>query len=67
MIRHSRGDCPDRYILLVDGVSMEFVPTPSGIKVSRHTFHMSLELTRIARGLWSICLQSLTPRRKHFY
>ena len=59
-MRHSQSDCPDRYILLVDGVSTEFVPAPSGIKVRMHTFLRHLRLTRIAWGLRSVYLQSIS-------
>ena len=51
MIRHSRSDCPDRYILLIDGVSTEFVPAPNGIKVRRHTFHTSFEAYTNSLGI----------------
>ena len=60
MIRHNRCDCPDRYTLLVDGISMEFVPTPgSVIKVSRHTFHMSFEAYENSWGI-TVDISSIT-------
>ena len=41
----------DHYTLLVDGVSMDFIPTPKGIEASEYAFYSHLSLTRAAGRL----------------
>lgn len=43
MLRNNPSRREQRYSLLVDGVSIEFLPTPDGIKVSMHVIHTPVE------------------------
>ena len=49
-----------RYELRVDGVAMEFLPAPEGIKASTYTLHTLLE--KAYESSWGTMVISRTPR-----